>query len=289
VGRRHACCYFARPAATDRRARERELQALRQQLESRQGHLSELTRRKEELQRQLQQVEKEVNALVGATPIEGAPPEPVTTAAPATPARGASRGVQPRLGELIVILLRESSGPRTARQLSEEARRRGYPLTSQNPIKSVEARLQDLKSQGVVRRASGQPGYLLTPDAHRASKDKSKARPSAQTKTPKSANQRVKPAPAITERSGKGSASSGTAQKTQPGRRGEQPPLREVLTGMLQNHRKPMTVGELAEQILASGYRTDSKKFVKVVRMQLRKMATVERVPDKGYRLKKKT
>jgi hypothetical protein len=153
----------------------------------------------------------------------------------------------------------------------------------------VEARLQDLKSQGVVRRASGQPGYLLTPDAHRANKDKSKARPSAQTKSPKAANKPVKPAPAATKRSGKGSASSKTAQKIQAGRRGEQPPLREVLTGILQNRRQPMTVGELAEHILATGYRTDSKKFVKVVRIQLRKMATVERVSDKGYRLKKKT
>lgn len=42
-----------------------------------------------------------------------------------------------------------------------------------------------------------------------------------------------------------------------------------------------------SQTALASGYRTNSKKFVKVVRIQLRKMATVERVPDKGYRLQK--
>ena len=148
-------------------ARERELQALRQELESRQSHLSQLTRRKEELQRQLQQVEEEINALATAKPTQREQPDA------ASPAPAASRGGQPRLGELIVTLLRESSGPMTARQLSEEAQRRGYPMTSQNPIKSVEARLQDLKSQGIVRRASGQPGYLLTPDAHRANKDKS--------------------------------------------------------------------------------------------------------------------
>jgi hypothetical protein len=169
-------------------ARERELQTLRQELESGQSHLSELTRRKEERQRQLQKVEEENNALATATSSKREQPEA------AAPAPAASRGGQPRLGELIVTLLRQSSGPRTARQLSEEAQRRGHPLTSQNPIKSVEARLHDLKSQGVVRRASGQPGYLLTPEAHRANKDKSKARPSAQTKTPKAANKPVKPA-----------------------------------------------------------------------------------------------
>jgi hypothetical protein len=58
---------------------------------------------------------------------------------------------------------------------------------------------------------------------------------------------------------------------------------------MLQHSRKPLSAGELAERIVASGYRTESKKFVKVVYLQLRKMANVERVPDKSYRLRKKT
>ena len=48
--------------------RERELQVLRQELESRQGHLIELTRRKEDLQRQLQQVEEEITTLATAEP-----------------------------------------------------------------------------------------------------------------------------------------------------------------------------------------------------------------------------
>jgi hypothetical protein len=270
-------------------ARERELQALRQELESRQGHLTELTRRKEELQRQLQQIEEEITVLATAAPNERAHSELVAPAALLTPPPAASRGGQPRLGELIVTLLRKAGGPRTARQLCEEAQRDGYQLASKNPIKSVEARLQDLKSQGVVRRASGQPGYLLTLAANGASKDKSDTGQSTQTKTRKAVNKPVKPAPAAKKSSGKGSSSARPAQKIQPGRRGEQPPLREVLTGILMNSRKPLSAGDLAEQVLASGYRTDSKKFVKVVRIQLEKMANVERVPDKGYRLRRKT
>jgi chromosome segregation ATPase len=121
--------------------RERELQALRQELESRQSHLTELTRRKEELQRQLQQVEEEITALATATPTEK------EQSKAAAPARAASLGGPPRLGELIVTLLREAAKPMTARQLCEEAQRRGYQPSSQNPIKSVEARLQDLKHQ----------------------------------------------------------------------------------------------------------------------------------------------
>src|SRR5262249_27227688 len=123
------------------------------------------------------------------------------------------------------------------------------------------------------------------PLANRARRDKSKRSQPAQTSTPKAPS---KPEPATKKRS-KGSAAGGAARRAPSGRRGEQPPLREVLTGILQNSRKPLSVRELVEQILASGYRSDSKKFVKVVRTQLRKMTNVERVPDKGYRLKKKS
>jgi hypothetical protein len=261
-------------------ARERELEALRQELESRQGHLTELTRRKEELQRQLRQVEEEITALAEATPTERAQPEPV---APATPAPAGSRGGQPRLGELVVALLREAGGPRTARQLSEEAQRHGYRPTSQKPIKAVEARLQDLKSQGVVRRASGQAGYILTPAADGASKQKSKPKQPAQTKTAKAAPKPVKPV-ASQKSSGKGSASPGTAQA---GRRGGQPPLREVLTDILKNSRKLLTGSELAERALAAGYQSRSEKFVDSVWSLLGQMANVEHVRGQGYRLKK--
>src|SRR6185437_9083129 len=89
--------------------RERELQALREELEVRRGHLTELTRRKEELQRQLQQIEEEITSLAATPPI----PEPAATVKD-----------QPRLDELVVAMLRESSEPRTARQLCEEAQRR---------------------------------------------------------------------------------------------------------------------------------------------------------------------
>jgi hypothetical protein len=109
--------------------RERELQALRQELESRQGHLTELTRRKEELQRQLQQVEEDIAALESATASPTEQPPPATPTAPS--------GSQPRLGELIVTLLREAAEPMTARLLVEEAKRRGYQSTSQDPISPV--------------------------------------------------------------------------------------------------------------------------------------------------------
>ena len=263
--------------------RERELEALRQELESRRGHLTELTRRKEELQRQLRQVEEEITALAEAPPTQRAQSRPVT---PATPAPTASRGDQPRLGELIVSLLREAGGPRTARQLTEEAQRRGYQPTSNKPIKVVESRLQDLKSQGVVRRASGQPGYILMPAADGAGKQKSKPRPPARTKSTKAAPKPVKPAAAARKSSRKGSASPGTARTAPAGNRGGQPPLREVLTHILKNSRKLLTGSELAERAQAAGYQSRSEKFVDSVWSLLGQMANVEHVRGQGYRLK---
>ena len=193
------------------------------------------------------------------------------------------------MDELILTLLREAEGPRTARQLREEARQRGYQSQSRDPVNSVENRLQDLKNKGIVRRASGQPGYILTPAADGTSKEKSKARQPAATNSSKAAHKPIKPASAAKKESGKGSASSGSTQKIHTEHREEQPPLRELLTGILQNNRKPRSVAALAVQILSSGYRTDSKRFVEVVRLRLRNMANVEHVPDKGYQLKKKT
>ena len=108
----------------------------------------------------------------------------------------------------------------------------------------------------------------------------------AQTNTPKVVKKPVKPAPAATTRSAKGSASSGAAK---PGRRGGQPPLRVVLTSILKSSRKPLTGTELAEQALAAGYQSNSANFVDTVWAMLAKMDNVEHVPDKGYRLKRKS
>jgi hypothetical protein len=267
--------------------RERELQALREELESRQSQFTELTRRKQELRNQLQQVEEEIAALAAATPATTEQPESAAPLAPPDAAALAHREGQPRLRDLIVTLLRESRVPMTARQLCEEGQRRGYEPTGRDPVKTIKARLQDLKSQGVVRRASGQPGYILAPSANGAKKHKSKSRQPAQAGTPKAPSKPAKSESAATKRSAKGSSSSGAARTAKPSLREGPSTLREVLTGILTNSRKPLSARELAAQILASGYRSDSKKFVKVVAIMLSKMANVEHMPQKGYRLKK--
>jgi hypothetical protein len=267
---------------------EQELRALREQLQARKSHLAELTRRKEQLRSELRQVEEEIAALATtkARPTEqAAPAAPTVPASPAATARGAD---QPRLGELIVTMLRESSGPLTGRQLLEEAQRRGYQSTSHDPLKAMENRLQVLKSKGVIRRAVGQYGFLLASSANGAKKKKSTTSRPTPVKSQKTPAKPAKPEPVAQKSGGKPSSSAEAGKSARPGQHGEQPLLREVLTDVLTNSRKPLTTRELAEQIRATGYHSGSKNFVKVVGIMLSKMENVEHVPDKGYRLKKK-
>jgi hypothetical protein len=64
--------------------------------------------------------------------------------------------------------------------------------------------------------------------------------------------------------------------------------LRELLTRLLSESKRPLKAKELAEQALAAGYQTTSKDFVNVVWVALGKMDHLENVPGQGYRLKKR-
>jgi hypothetical protein len=268
--------------------RERELQALRQELESRQDHLTELTRRKEDLQCQLQQIEEEIIALASETSTETKRTPTAAPVTPSTPEPTVSGRAQPRMGELIVAMLRDSGEPRTARQLCEEAQRRGYQSISRDLLKAMENRLQVLKSKGIVRRAESRNGFLLASANNGAKTTKGKAPQPAQTRTPKTPTKPAKSEPAAQTSSGKGSSATGAAKTAKPARRGGQAPLREVLTDILKKSRKPLSGSELAELALAAGYQTTSEKFVDSVWSALGQMDNVEHLPQKGYRLKKK-
>jgi hypothetical protein len=188
--------------------REQELQALREQLHARQSHLSELERRKQQLQKQLREVEKEITALARTATT---PSEPAAPAAPTVPSE-ASRESQPRLGELIVTLLREGKQPMTARQLHDAAQRRDYQSSSRDPLRAMEKRLQDLKNQGIVRRANGQSGFLLASSAKGAKKHKSKTSSSIPTNTQKPRSQPTKSKSAAKKNGGNGASPARAAR-----------------------------------------------------------------------------
>jgi hypothetical protein len=171
---------------------------------------------------------------------------------------------------LIVTMIREAGQPLTVKQLTDEAKRRGFQSRSGNFARLMETRLQELKKKGIVRRAANQPGYTLA----QATKEKTpKSGPT------KSAGQGATPKiPAKPVASAKPAASSKATK---------QPLLREVLTQILKKSGRSMTGGELAEAALKGGYRTTSPRLVDSVWVALNKMDNVEHVKGQGYRLKK--
>lgn len=261
--------------------RERELKALRQELESRRDRVTTLMRRKEELQNQLQQVEGEISALsAGAS----ASAEQRKAAAPPAPQpKAASQEARPKLGDLILVMLRESGKPMTARQLSEEAQRRGIPLAANAPIKSIEARVQEMKKKGTVLRAAGQPGYILATSTRTAKTAKPKTSQPAPSEPSPAAAKSAKP-----QATAKLTPSQTAAKPAQPPKQGKQPSLRQVLLNVLKNSRKPLSGTELAERVKAAGYKSTSAKFVEIVWSTLGQMDEVQHLAGKGYQLKRK-
>ncbi len=251
--------------------RERELKALRQELESRRDHYTALTRRKEQLLKQLQQVESEIAAL-GASSTE--PAKQSKAAPPKSTSQGPQSKDRPRLSELILTALRESGKAMTARELTEEVRRHGFPLSGQNPVKSVESRLQEMKQKHLVLRASGQPGYILAASTSNTKSEKPKTSAPAPKSNHKAATKPAKPA------SPTKTASSGEPNKPLS--------LRQALTNVLKNKSgKFLSGSELADLVLAAGYKTQSTKFKDAVWSMLGQMDNVEHAKGKGYRLKK--
>jgi hypothetical protein len=269
--------------------RERELQALRQELETRQHELARLSSRKEELKAQLRQVEADIAALAASSPPRPAAAAMPTAAVPPTPAPAAP--AQPRLADLIVGMLRPSGTAMTSRQLRDEALRRGYQSSSRNLVKTIEVRIQDLKRQGMVRKASGHAGYVLGPSAPGVKGDGDKKRhqptPGETNKATAPAARPARPGSAAQKDSRPSATVPGTATAGGPAGSVSQPPLRQVLTTLLKKSPKLLTARELAAQALAGGYRTNSANFVKVVGTTLGEMGNVAYLPEQGYRLKK--
>lgn len=265
--------------------REQELQALREQLQARQSHLDELNRRKEQLQSDLRQIEEEIAALATTEARPRDPEAPAAPTVPPSPAPAARAEDQPRLGDLIITLLRESTTPMTGRQLLEEAQRRGFPSKSHDPLKAMENRLQVLKSKGVIRRAKSQYGFILASSTNGAKKKKSTTEQPAPMKREKTPAKPSKSEPAAKKSSGT-TSSSIRAGKSEPSQR-EQPPLREVVTRLLEKTRKPQLASQLAAQALAGGYHTNSKNFINTVSALLTNMDNVKHIKGQGYLLQR--
>jgi uncharacterized protein YhaN len=258
---------------------EAELAKLRQELESRRGQLSELTRRKEELQAELAKVEEDIEAMGQASVLEptaSAPRTPPSTGGskrtPAAmgvskPATKPSEGVS--LPTYLVQLVRQAKRPITAKELSAAVVRNKFPTTSKNVDAMVKTRVHDLVKKGVLHRPSDSSGVVLAQAPLSTKSGKTKV-PAAVPKNGKKTAPSGKPAAATTQ--------------VEPTKWRS---LHEVLTHVLAKSSRPLSAQELAEGVTQSGYESKSKDLKNVIWVSIGKMTTVERVPGKGYRLKK--
>jgi hypothetical protein len=236
--------------------RQAELERLRQEHEARQARLADLSRQREALKAQLRQVEADIQAVTKGQ-----------AAGAAAPTEGTRAAARPKLADALVEVLREVNRAMTARQLGEELTRRNFPTTSGDITNLVQNRLSDLVKKGVLRRAKGRRGVRL---------------PRAAAPSPKAAAAK-KAAPA------RAAARKTKAASPPPkaGFRKGQPSLRSLLTELLQKSKKPVPARDLAEQVLATGYKTKSKNFTDVVWTALGQLKNVENVKGLGWRLKK--
>jgi hypothetical protein len=248
---------------------EAELAKLRQELESRRGRLSELTRRKEELQAELAKVEKDIGEVGQASVLEptaSAARTPVTAGgskATAKPSDGVS------LPTYLVDLVRQAKGPITAKELTEEVVRTKFPTTSKNVHAMVKTRVHDLVRKGVLRRDGDSSGVVLA-QTPRSSKSVEAKVSAASPKKGKKKAASAKPAASPTQ-------ADPTKGRT----------LYEVVTNVLEKSSRPLSAQELAERVIQSGYESKSKDLKNVIWVSIGKFANVERVPGEGYRLKK--
>jgi hypothetical protein len=244
---------------------EADLAKLRQELDSRRNHLSELTRRKEELKTELAKVEKDIEAVGQATILE-----PTVSTAGAEKPRSFKATSKPTVGvslpTYLIQMVGQAKKPITVKALAEEVVRNKFPTTSKNVPGMVQTRVYDLVKKGLLRRASDSSGFVLA----QASKSVETKVAAATPKNRKAKAVSAKPAASTTQ---------AEAVKWRS--------LHEVLTHVLAKSSRPLTAQELADGVTQSGYKSKSKDLKNVIWVSIGKLANVERVPGEGYRLKK--
>jgi hypothetical protein len=234
---------------------ESELERLRRAYEARRAQLARLTEKKESLASRLLQVEAEIQAVTGqSTPASAAAPVPSST----------PRNGRPKLADFLLEVVRVAKAPMTLGQLTEEVTRKRFRTASSNIRGMVGTRLHELVKKGLLQRAPDREGVVL-------------GMPGIRTPAPRGQKK--------TKRGGRRSAATSTAVGKVARSKG-QPSLRLVIVDLLQKSNRPLAARELAEQALAGGYQTKSKNLIAVVWTALGQMDNVERVPEKGWRLK---
>lgn len=156
------------------------------------------------------------------------------------------------LGSALVSILQTSGKALTVKELVDELVRQKYPTTSNDLPRMVAKRVRLLLEQKTLARAKKGDGVYLAGTKPAAPK-------AAKSAAPKAAQ------------------GDGTKKLT----------LTAVIGSLLATSPSPMMASELADQLLAAGYKTKSATPINLVYTTLSKMENVEKVPGQGYRLKK--
>jgi septal ring factor EnvC (AmiA/AmiB activator) len=139
-----------------------ELQRLRQELEARQSQFATLNKRRQVLQAELQQVEKELAAVAAGKNASRLPSKAVPKKKPAAKTPVASKvTVALSLPALLVVLVREAGRPLSLQELVAQVKKRGFQSTSTNFAKMVQTRVYDLLKKGLVVRSADQSGFVI--------------------------------------------------------------------------------------------------------------------------------
>jgi hypothetical protein len=140
-----------------------ELQRLRQQLEARQSQFATLNKRRQVLQAELQQVEKELAAVAEGKKVNPIAPKKAPKKKPA-----GKTGAMPNeaaslsLPALILGLSREANRPLTLQDLVARIKQRGFRSASTDFAKMVQTRIYDLLKKGLLKRAPDHSGFVPT-------------------------------------------------------------------------------------------------------------------------------
>jgi septal ring factor EnvC (AmiA/AmiB activator) len=152
-----------------------ELQRLRQELESRQSQFATLNKRRQVLQAELQQVERELAAVAAGKKASPLPSKAVPKKKPAAKTPVAPKALS--LPALLVVLIREAGRPLSLQELVAQVKKRGFQSTSTNFAKMVQTRVYDLLKKGLIVRAPDQSGFVIAKSSNKsAQKVKPKSR-----------------------------------------------------------------------------------------------------------------
>lgn len=255
-----------------------DLEALRKDLHLRQQQLKELIKRKEKLAAQLQKVDADIAAVTGNVKPASAATTAATKPAPRSVSVRSSNESGPGIIDVVVAILRAQSKPLKIQVLTMHVLTTKFHTKSQNIPGLVKSTVKRLQSKGWLRRAKNKQGVYLT-TAGRTAPDSTKTTATNQNG-------------AVIKKSGvqkptKPSTTSDKQPQSLSAKTDPQPSLRSLLTRYLRKSQRPVPLQELVNRVTATGYKSESQNFPKLVQVALSKMPDVKHVPQKGYCLSK--